>query len=482
MSDTRIRFAPSPTGSLHVGGARTALFNYLFAKNKNGKFIIRIEDTDVERSTKESENTVLEDLKWLGLTWDEGPDVGGDCGPYRQSERLEIYKEHAEKLMKEGFAYYCYCTDEELEKKRQEALKKGQPPQYDGTCRNLSEEQVKKFKSEGRLAVIRFKKFTENIILDDLVRKQVEFKEGMVGDFVLIRSNGLPTYNFACVVDDSLMKISHVLRGEEHLSNTYRQLMIYKALKINPPKFGHLSLIQGKDADGNVSKLSKRHGATSLSYYKDMGYLIDALVNYLALLGWSAGDDQEIFSREDLIAKFSTDRISKSPSIFDPEKLNWMNGQYLRKLKEQEKIKLAKAELDKKGIKISENFEKIINSVWNNLEKLSDIEKEIQVFIEDLELSDAQLQNLKKYNKVDEVFKLLIDKIEKEKEVNAGVVSSILKQVGKEIGVKGKDLWMPFRIALTGEEHGPELVTIIDVFGKEKILERITKALRKMAT
>lgn len=340
LDPVRVRFAPSPTGSLHVGGARTALFNWLLAKKTKGEFIIRVEDTDEARSTRESENSILGDLKWLDLNWSEGPDVGGPYGPYRQSERKEIYKTVAEKFIQEGKAYRCFCTEEELEQMKKEAEEKGQISKYSGKWRDADPSLVKQMYENGTPYTIRFKVPKGKIVsIDDVVRGRVTWDaDAMLGDFIILRSNGMPVYNFCVSVDDSLMKITHVIRAEEHLSNTLRQMLILEAMGSTPPTYAHCSLILGEDR----SKLSKRHGATSVSQFKEAGYLPTAMINYLANLGWNDGTNKEIYSPEELSKAFSMDRIVKGAAVFDLAKLKWINGQHIRllPLKELEPVVL----------------------------------------------------------------------------------------------------------------------------------------------
>ncbi|MBI5166870.1 MAG: glutamate--tRNA ligase, partial [candidate division NC10 bacterium] len=312
MRGVRVRFAPSPTGYLHVGGARTALYNWLFARHHKGTFILRIEDTDVERSTEEAAGAIVEGMTWLGLEWDEGP--------YRQAERLKLYQKYARELVEAGRAYYCYCTPEELEARRKTALAEGRSPKYDGRCRDLRERD----KTRPHAIRLRLPQVGRTVV-HDLIHGDVVFENAELDDFILLRSDGFPTYNFACVVDDSLMGITHVIRGDDHLSNTPRQVLLYQALGFSPPQFAHLPMILGPDR----TRLSKRHGATSVQAYKEIGYLPEALVNYLARLGWSHGD-QEVFSREELIQYFSLEKVGKTPAVFDPAKLEWLNGHYLR--------------------------------------------------------------------------------------------------------------------------------------------------------
>ncbi len=317
----RVRFAPSPTGQLHLGNARTALFNYLYARKTGGTFVLRVEDTDLERSSAEAEEAILNDLRWMGLEWAEGPGRGGEYGPYRQSERREIYARYASELLEKGHAYRCYCTPEELEEKRKRSLARGVPPKYDGRCRNLKPEEEQAFAAEGRASSLRFKVETRRVDFEDLIKGRMSFEGQTLGDFIILRSDGTAAYNFAVVVDDALMQITHVIRGEDHLTNTPRQLLIYQALGWQPPKFAHPPMILGPDH----SPLSKRHGATSVTYFREEGFLPEALVNYLALLGWSVDAGQEIMSLEELSQKFSLGRVSRSSAIFDIDKLQWVN-------------------------------------------------------------------------------------------------------------------------------------------------------------
>lgn len=324
--EVRVRIAPSPTGPLHIGTARTALFNYLFAKKYKGSFILRIEDTDVERSKKEFERDIMENLRWLGIEWDEGPDVGGNFGPYRQSERREIYKKYLTKLLQEGKAYYCFCTKEELEAEKQYLLSIGQPPVYSGKCANLPKEKVKEFLDQKKPSVIRFKTPIKKVVFEDLIRGKIEIDSALIGDIVIAKDLENPLYNFACVIDDFEMKITHVIRGEDHLSNTPKQILIQEALGFPSPKYAHLPLILGPDR----SKLSKRHGATSIAEYKKQGFLPEALVNFIAFLGWHPETERYIYSMAGLIKDFSLERIQKSGAVFNIKRLEFLNGFYIR--------------------------------------------------------------------------------------------------------------------------------------------------------
>src|SRR5687768_12280413 len=324
----RLRFAPSPTGQLHVGNARTALFNWLLAKGQDGTFIVRIEDTDIERSSRESERAILEDLRWMGLDWSEGIEAGGDRGPYRQTERLHMYRAYAVELLSSGAAYYCFCSAEQLEADRQAALAAGRPPKYVGRCRDLTRDDARRRIEKGERAVIRFRvpEGNRDIVFNDLVRGEVRFSTDVIGDPVLVRSDGVPAYNYAVVIDDALMEITHVIRGEDHISNTPRQVLLYEAFGWRPPTFAHVSLVMGPDH----SPLSKRHGATSVAEFRARGFLPEALTNYLALIGWSPGADQELLPIDELAARFRLEDVGHSAGVFDVEKLAWVNRHYLK--------------------------------------------------------------------------------------------------------------------------------------------------------
>lgn len=468
----RVRFAPSPTGFVHVGNARTALFNYLYAKHNRGAFVLRIEDTDIERSKKEFETNLIKDLNWLGIEWDEGPDKGGEYKPYRQSERIEIYKKFALELIERGNAYYCFCTPEELEQEKQKAIKEGRPPGYSGKCRNLDINESKKRVKNGEPAAIRFKipKDTQ-IKFKDIVRGDMEFDSNLLSDPVILRSNGMPAYNFSVVIDDSLMKITHVIRGEDHLSNTARQVLIYKALGFEVPIFAHLSMVMGEDN----TKLSKRHGSTSLIEFKENGYLPEALFNYLALLGWSSGDDREIFTRKELIKEFNLNRVSKSAAIFDYKKLQWLNREHIRKLDD---LTLGKKvfEFLKKEFEIEENNENFkwigktskILSDYNHL--LTEISKEFKQFFR-LDKNNELIKELKNSNDSLIVLKSFYKKLQSEDSpINMNKIGSILKEVQNETGFKGKALYHPIRIALTGKEKGIEIQEFINIIEQGSIL------------
>lgn len=475
----KVRFAPSPTGHLHIGGARTALFNYLYAKRMGGSFLLRIEDTDLERSTVECEKVIIDGLKWFGINWDEGIEVGGDEGPYRSTERIDIYKPYIERLLNNGDAYYCYCTQEELEAERQELMAKGEMPRYLGQCRNLTPEQKRKYEQEGRKPTIRFKVPEGKVIkVNDIVRDTVEFESDGIGDFIIVKSDGIPVYNFAVVIDDYLMKITHVIRGEEHLSNTPRQILIYEALGINVPAFAHVSLILGKDR----TKMSKRHGSTWVEQYIDAGYLPEALINFLVLMGWSPGEEREIFSMEELEQRFSLERVSKNPAVFDIDKLNWMNGQYIKNTPVERITQLAIPYLIKAGF-IKENekvdlewLEKVVGIVQGELSFVGEIPEKAAIFFDDnVEPKDIEAEEVMKMEHVPELVKAFKNKVSSVQTIDDEFAKGVFKEIQNQTGIKGKNLYMPIRVALTGQVHGPEIVEILKILGREKLIKRLSK-------
>ncbi|HUV37240.1 MAG TPA: glutamate--tRNA ligase [Patescibacteria group bacterium] len=469
----RVRFAPSPTGYLHMGGARTALFNWLFARHEGGRFILRIEDTDVQRSSAELEEQLLEDLHWLGLEWDEGPRRGGPRGPYRQSERAAVYRELAERLISQGDAYPCFCTDEELERKKSEMIAAGLPPQYDGTCRSLTGDERERCRRDGLPESIRFA-FPEAVSmeLEDTIRGHVVFPPGMVGDFIIIRSNGLPTYNFAAAVDDALMGITHVIRGEEHLSNTLRQIVVYEALGFQRPRFVHIPLILGSDR----SKLSKRHGAPNIADFTRNGYPAEAIVNYLAFLGWSPGDEREILSREELIAAFTLERVSSSPSIFDLTKLNWMSSHYIRTggvgRYFEEALSFFPGEVRERYGR--GELEKMFAILSENLPSFSAIPAEVAPFMPGPPPFEGEVFGMIEGR--GGLLAAFADGFARQEGWGRDELRKTIKSVGKKLAVKGKDLYMPLRIALTGSVHGPDLVSILEIRGREDVVNCIERA------
>jgi len=482
-SEVRVRFAPSPTGYLHVGGARTVFFNWLYAKHCGGKLILRIEDTDQERSTLEHEKMQIEDIKWLGLDYAEGPDVGGPHAPYRQSERLDIYKKYANELLDSGRAYHCFCTQAELDQKREAAMKLGNVPQYDGKCRNIPRAEAEKRLAAGETATARFKAPVKDYKLNDAVRGEVVFQANMVGDFVILRNNGMPVYNFCCVVDDYLMKITHVLRAEEHLSNTVRQMMLYETFGWEMPVMAHCSLILGSDR----SKLSKRHGATSVHQYAEEGFLRDSLLNFLLLLGWSSPEGKEILTREEMIKQFDLPRLNKAPSVFDPVKLRWMNGEYIRSKPIAEVTDLVLPYLKSSGLPIEargrEWLEKAVDTIRGHLEVLADAPKFMSLYFDDKLVVESDAETLR----ADAGFKSVAGALKEA--LNAHIQSSgdaltpeqfmaIQDKVKTTTGAKGKGLFMPMRVALTGQTHGPELKLVVPLLGAKQALGRVERMLQ----
>ena len=473
----RVRFAPSPTGYLHIGGARTAMYNYLFAKAMGGKYILRIEDTDLDRSESKYEASQIEDLKWLGITHDEGPDVGGDYGPYRQSERSHIYKAWAEKLIAKKCAYHCFCTEAELTAKKELAEAEKRAPHYDGKCRNLPSDEVQKRMAAGEESVIRFHAPNKAYDFHDKVRGHVTFPEGMVGDFVIMRANGVPVYNYAVVVDDSSMKISHVIRGEEHLPNTLRQLMLYEAFNETPPEFGHASLLIGEDRQ----KLSKRHGATSVILYREMNYLPGALMNYLCQLGWSHPDELDIFDFKDMEKHFNLDRFTKSPAVYDINKLNFINGMHIRKLPHAdivagvEKILPAGHPFFKMDQACKEEGVGVFKEKINFFQEII---PHLEVLFESNEHEDAEYAEAKAWETTPQIRTYLSEEIKKahaagKKFVTLDDYNNWSNHVKGELKIKGKQLFMGIRAVLTLQAHGPDLKLIIPLTPIEVLEKRL---------
>ncbi|MCP4214594.1 MAG: glutamate--tRNA ligase [bacterium] len=472
---TRLRFAPSPTGFVHVGNARTALFNYLHAGKSGGKLVLRIEDTDVERSKKEYEENLMKDIKWLGITWDESVDVGGPFGPYRQSERTETYQKFADQLVRNGHAYPCFCTPEELQKEKEKALEEGGPQEYSGKCRNLDPQEAQERIKKGEAAAIRFKipKDTQ-VVFYDIVRDKVAFDTNLLSDPVILRSTGIPAYNFCVVIDDKLMEISHVIRGEDHLSNTARQVLIYEALEFKPPKFAHLSMVMGEDN----SKLSKRHGSTSIRQFREEGYLPEAVLNYLALLGWAPpGGKQEIFSKEELLKLFNIKKVSKSAGIFDYRKLQWMNREHLRLLTDEDlgnrMIPFLQAEEFKfnqnpetikwigKTAKILSNYHYLLTEIAEGFKQFSSLDYDAAI-LEEIKGSEESLK----------VISFLgTEMAGMESPVDFSKVLEITKKLQQAEGIKGKALYHPMRLALTGKESGIELKDFIPIIEGGSLLD-----------
>jgi nondiscriminating glutamyl-tRNA synthetase len=470
----RVRFAPSPTGWLHVGGARTAYFNWLFARQHAGAFVIRIEDTDVVRSSERSETGVLDDLRWLGLAWDEGPDTGGALGPYRQSERTAFYRAAADRLLAGGLAYPCFCTDEELEQRRRAALAAGRPPHYDGHCRGYSEAQREAARREGRPESVRFMVAIRDWVLQDLVKEEVRFPAGMVGDFVLIRASGQPTYNFACVVDDDGMRISHVIRAEEHLSNTARQLMLYDALALVPPRFAHVPLILNPDR----TKMSKRSGeaAVAVGDWRRAGYVAEALLSYLALLGFHPGDEREILSREELLADFTLERVGKSGAVFDADKLRWVNAHTLHHASGEQLRRWGEEFLPAAARALpAERLEALLAAIRGNLATLADLPAELAPFL-DPPPPEPEAAAALDSESARALCAALAERLLALAEWNSETVKSSIQSAGQEVGRKGRELFQPIRAALTGRTHGPELPRIIELLGRDSAVLRLRVA------
>ncbi len=467
----RTRFAPSPTGQLHIGGARTALFNFLFAKKNNGKFILRIEDTDLERSKIEFEKMIIEDLKWLGINWDEGPDISGNYGPYRQSERLELYRSELKKLIDKGLAYECYCTEEELEVQRKLQLKEKKPPIYDRRCLNLTKKQKEEYINQGRRPSFRFLVPYKNLEYTDLIHGLIKIDTSLISDPIIMKSNGIPTYNFACVVDDYYMNITHVIRGDEHLDNTSRQILIFEALGYKPPFYSHIPMILAPDR----TKLSKRHGATSVKELKDLGFVPEALVNYIALLGWSPKENREIFSIDEIIPKFDFDHILDHPAVYDMEKMKWINHYYLSNI-----LPVSKIVEYIKDFKI-ENFQdsnmdllyKIVEFERNRAYLLNDFVQVYDLIVNDEISYDSEVP----YNDFSSILNKIKDYLVN---IDFGSIESIkegLKFTQKELNLKTADVYKPIRFALTAKLEGIELPKLLYLIGKDKVMKRIEKYL-----
>jgi nondiscriminating glutamyl-tRNA synthetase len=484
-----VRFAPSPTGHLHVGNARTALFNWLFARQKGGAMVLRIEDTDVERSEARFEDQLIADLKWLGLDWDEGPDLGGPYIPYRQSDRLELYREQAERLLNERKAYLCFCTEEDLQKERDKVLAAGGQPIYSGKCRAIDPDEAKRRRSAGEACAIRLQIPEHSIRFHDIVHGDVEFSNEVVSDPIILRSNGLPVYNYVVVIDDALMKITHVIRGDDHLSNTPKQVALYEALGWPVPEFAHLSTILGADRE----RLSKRHGATSIANFREMGVLPEALVNYLALLGWApSGGAREIFSLQELVREFSLERITPSAAVFDMEKLYWLNRQYIKTWSSDHLSSVGVWFFVKAGLVEGSDAAWLsahrvpVVQVSNDLRGwLAEIVGLLAPYVDRLEQLPERAASIFNYNaraalaapdnaevlgwpNTNAVLARFTVKIMEDESASAGQLSpeqfkKIVNEVKAETGVKGKELFHPIRIVITGSHSGPDFDKLIPI-------------------
>lgn len=479
-SNVRVRFAPSPTGFLHVGGARTALYNWLFARKNKGKFILRIEDTDQTRHSDDATQAILDGMAWLGMDWDEGP--------FYQTQRLNIYKEYVEKLIDSGHAYPCFCSAEELAAMRKEAEEKKEAPKYNGKCRCLSKEEIARLESEGKQKVIRFKTpQTGTTTVKDMIRGDVNFENALLDDFVIFKSDGFPTYNFAAVVDDHLMDITHVIRGDDHLSNTPRQILMYEAFGFEKPQFAHIPMIMGKDK----ARLSKRHGATSVIDYKQMGYLPEAMVNYLARLGWGYGNE-EIFSREKLLELFDIEKVSKTSAVFDMDKLNWLNAHYIRLLSPEKLLEMTRPFLEKAYLSFKEmesspegrtKLNKILLCAQERMKTLNEcVELSSYFFSEDYPLDPDSAQKHLKVEGVNEILSKLKDKLAAIDPFTKENIESAFRGLAQELGLKAGKVIHPARVALTGRSDSPPMFDTVEIIGKENCIKRIEKTLESLKT
>ncbi len=483
----RVRFAPSPTGYLHIGGARTALFNWLFARHHGGVFILRIEDTDEVRSTEESVNGILESMTWLGLDWDEGPTpdgkgIIGSFGPYFQMQRLDKYQAACDELIKKGLAYPCFCTPEEVDKMRELAMLAKRPPKYDGRCRNLSTEDRRAREADGKKKSVRFKTPHDgHTRFTDLVRDAMDFENALLEDFVILKTSGVPTYNFACVVDDHHMQISHVIRGDDHLSNTPRQILVYEALGWKPPEFGHLAMILGSDG----SRLSKRHGATSVTEYRDAGYLPEVMLNYLALLGWGTEDSQQIFTSQEMKEKFLLERCSKSPATFDPAKLVWMNGEYIRKTPATQLAEMARPFFTGKDLSTipAKTYEQSVALEHEKVKLLSDVPKLTDFLLwDEYEYREEAVTKVLKAEGAAPILEELSKRLATLDPYDIAGIEALCKTLAKDKGVKNGAIFHPLRVAVSGRTEGPSLWHMVEFLGKKRTLERIKRAQALLGT
>ncbi len=487
----RVRYAPSPTGHLHIGNARTALFNYLFARHNKGKFIVRIEDTDTKRNIEDGETSQLDNLRWLGIDWDEGPDVGGKYGPYRQSERKDIYLKYIQQLLDQGLAYHSYKTEDELTAEREAQIEKGIAPHYVYEYAGMSDDQIAKSQQEseakGLTPVVRFRVPNELYEWDDIVKGEISFEGNTVGgDFVIQKRDGMPTYNFAVVVDDHLMEISHVLRGDDHIANTPKQLMIYDALGWERPQFGHMTLIVNTETG---KKLSKRDESILqfIEQYRELGYLPDAMFNFITLLGWSPVGEDEIFSKQELIKAFDPERLSKSPASFDAKKLEWVNNQYVKTANPDMLLDLSLHNLIEKGLvekdPTPEKIEWVRQLVSLYAEQMSytaQLAEFADIFFKEPDtLSEEAMAEL-----ADEtapvVLKAFHDKLEQLDHFTSVQIMAVIKEIQKETKVKGRKLFMPVRIATTRSMHGPGIGESIELLGRQKTMKHIQQTLDQM--
>jgi len=483
----RVRFAPSPTGQLHVGNARTALFNWLLARRTEGTLVLRIEDTDFERSTRESEAAIIEDLRWLGLAWDEGVEAGGDVGPYRQSERLHVYRAHAVELLSRGEAYHCFCTADELEADRQRALAASLPPMYSGRCRGVTRDAARRRIEDGEKAVIRFRVPAEgDVVFDDVVRGEVRFSASVIGDPVLVRSDGVPAYNFAVVIDDALMGITHVVRGEDHISNTPRQVLLYRAFGWRPPTFAHVSLVMGPDH----APLSKRHGATSVAEFRARGYLPEALTNYLALIGWSPGEGEELLPLDELARRFSLDKVGHSAGVFDLEKLAWVNRHYLKAAPPERLSELSVPHLQAVGwlgqptAADRQYLASVVPVVAGGVDRLDQLPERLRFLFDFSEkhvlASDEARAEARQSASV--IRALAEELTSTPPMLDRDAFRAMANRVRARTGEKGKGLFHPIRLVLTGESEGLELDAAVPAIERGALLAESDSGLRPIVS
>ena len=482
MQSVRVRFAPSPTGYLHVGGARTALFNWLFARHLGGVFVLRIEDTDRLRSSEESTGGILSSLRWLGLDWDEGPEVGGEYEPYFQMQRLPFYRAVVEQLLDQEEAYYCHCTQQELGARRKAARTEGRAPGYDRRCRYVSRRERAAFEADNRKPAVRFAMPLDGeTIVDDLIRGRVRFANEQLDDLVIMKADGIPTYNFAVVVDDILMKISHIIRADEHLANTPRQIRIYEALGSPVPRFAHVSMILGEDR----TKLSKRHGAASLSDYRDSGYLPEAMFNFLALLGWAHDDKTEIMTRNQIIERFMLEKVSPAPAVFSKDKLDWMNGVYVRTLRPEDLATSLLPFLEKAGLKTDkETVLRLVPLIQERIKVLADAVDLVDFFFQEEMAYDPRLLLGKKMGAAAslDALKRVHEVLDQLPTFDEEVLERTLRDLAKQLELKAGQLFGVIRVAVTGKKVAPPLFGTLSILGKERVLSRISKAEQTLAS
>ncbi|MDD4028965.1 MAG: glutamate--tRNA ligase [Caldisericia bacterium] len=481
MSKIRVRFPPSPTGNLHVGNARTALFNYLFCKHNEGTFVFRIEDTDRERSRDEYIQNEIDAMKWMGIQWDEGIEIGGQHGPYKQSERMSLYQEHIQRLLDTQHAYVCFCSAEQVEMDREEARTNSLPPRYSGRCRNLPQSEVKTRIANGEPYVIRFKLPDQNDVqVTDLIRGTKFFPVSSLDDFIIVRTDGMPTYNLAVTVDDALMEITHIIRGEDHFfGNTPRQVLLYEALGYPVPIFAHMPMILGDDK----TKLSKRHGAFAITEYGNMGFLPEAFVNYMAFLGWSPKTEEEFFTLDELIQRFEVTNVNTSPAIFDYEKLKWYNAHYLRQKSCEDLFKIAQEDLIAKGFLTNEKDKTFYLQALAHMKDYIVLTTDIVNYIESIDayngIQPDRIPEIQTPEMI-ELLPALIRHFSVDEKWSPDFVLNAIRNAGKESKVKGKHLWMPLRLIMTNEDQGPEIYLVIYLMGKEKVLDILKALLSKI--